>query len=80
MERDFDIVTALLPKLSEAEDRIGRNRIRVVLWNKDDAFPEEVLAESVDAGQLDFELREMMEQAARWRAIVETGRAIAGTE
>ena len=80
MESSFDTIDALLPQLTDAEGRPGRNRIRVVLWNKDGAFPDETLAESFDVGQLEFELREMMAQAARWRALVDTGRAILGDE
>lgn len=73
---DFEIVESLLREVERAEEETcGRNRIRVALWNRDDAFAERNLLGGVPPGEFAHQLRTVVDQAARWRALVATVRA-----
>jgi hypothetical protein len=77
---EFDILDAMLREAEKAEELSGRNRIRVQLWNRDDAFEDRTLFGGAEPGEFAYQLRTVMEQAARWRAIVETAKAALGTD
>jgi hypothetical protein len=75
---EFDILDAMLREVERADESSGRNRIRVQLWNRDGAFEDRTLLVGAEPGEFAYQLRTVMEQAARWRAIVATGKAILG--
>jgi hypothetical protein len=75
---EFDILDAMLREVERADESSGRNRIRVQLWNRDGAFEDRTLLVGAEPGEFAYQLRAVMEQAARWRAIVATGKAILG--
>lgn len=77
---EFDILDAMLREVEKAEEMSGRNRIRVQLWNRDDAFEDRTLFGGAEPGEFAYQLRTVMEQAARWRAIVETAKAALGAD
>lgn len=77
---EFDILDAMLREVERADESSGRNRIRVQLWNRDGAFEDRTLFEGGEPGEVAYQLRTVMEQAARWRAIVETAKAALGAD
>ena len=78
MERDFQALTGLRDAIQDDDDRPGL-RVKAKTWSKY-ADGEQDVPWWADAPQLSYELTEVLEQAARWRAIVETGRAIRSDE
>lgn len=77
---EFDILDSLLRELDIASEQSGRNRIRMQMWNRDGAFEDRTLLEGGEPGEFAHQLRTVMEQANRWRAIVETAKAALGAD
>lgn len=72
---NYPYLATLLQKLDE-EGRSGRNRIRVVLWNKDGAFPDATLVESMDASEFEDELLAILQDSAKLRALIDLIREV----
>ncbi len=71
----MEYLKTLLDQLRNAQD-LSRDRVRSVAWAKHGTCSELVLSEGMDIRLLIGELEEVLQNAARWQAIVDTGRAI----
>jgi hypothetical protein len=74
MEEDFADLMTLVNALRMRPDKPGE-RLRFTVWNKYSDNTEELPCVA-QADLLLFQMEEALRQASRWRALVETGRAI----
>jgi len=74
MEEDFESLSSFINALRMRGEKPGQ-RLRFTVWNKYSDETEELPC-GAQADLLLFEMEEALRQASRWRALVDTGRAI----
>lgn len=78
---DYEQLCRLRAVLEEASDAMPQARMAVVIWSKHGDQAEENRSAHVwFVEDLVVEIERCVEQANRWQAIVDTGRAINGVE
>lgn len=68
----------ILSQLEQVKDSLegSRNRVRIIAWSKHGECEDITIGDGYDLDLLRVEIEEALQNAARWQAIVDTGRAI----